>query len=220
MSPAGAAAAREPPGASAPGWDPGTAPAWGGHPGFCCDPARPGLGGVGDTNPRGLSACQLRQCRGLGKAVPWAALCQEEQGWAAPRDAPAKSKPGACSPGGSPSPRALVGGWGFPHARAGGGGACQSQLGTCRRQSGHVWVILSIREQISSPKGLSSQIIPRAHASSTQTRDVWCKVPVPREPSGAPRSQGWRQLSGAPFDTNQADQIPCALRASPAPFLL
>lgn len=42
---AGAAAALEPPGALAPGWDPGTAPARGGHPGFWCDAACQGLGG-------------------------------------------------------------------------------------------------------------------------------------------------------------------------------
>lgn len=174
-SPSGAAPAQEPPGASAPGWDAGTAPALGGHPGFRCDSAHWGLTGVWDANPRGLSACELRQCRGLGWAVPWAALCPEELGSAAPCNAPAEGKPGT------------GGGSGFS--------PCEGRQWRCLSVptgdvlaaiSPHLGDLSPSGEQISTPKGLSSQIIPSAHANSTQTRNVWHKVPIPRNGDNHP----------------------------------
>lgn len=180
--PAGAAAALEPPGASAPGWDPGTAPAQGGHPGFWCDPACQGLGGGRQPTwaacLRAVAVLWSQLSCATGSTLPGGA------GLGCAHNAPAAGKPGACSPGGNPSPRALVGGrqWRCLPVPA---GDVLPAIWPCL---GH---LSPSGEQISTPKGLSSQIIPSAHANSTQRRGVWCKVPVPTHPSRVPRSQGW-----------------------------
>lgn len=100
----------------------------------------------------------------------WAALCHEELGLASPHNAHAKTKPGACSQ----RKTLVLGCWWGPWG-------CAAAIWP------HLGYLSPLGEQISTPKGLSSQIIPSAHSSSTQTRDVWHKV------SGPPCSQGWQQ---------------------------
>lgn len=152
--------------------------------------AAPWLSGAGKTfgdDSRGASTMCAQLCSSFLPWSPspvvavaasdlllWAALCHEELGLASTCNAHAKTKPGACFQGKTLVPGCWWGPWG-------------SSWGCAAPIWPRLGYLSPLGEQISTPKGLSSQIIPSPHSSSTQTRGVWHKA------SGAPCSQGWQQ---------------------------